>query len=472
LGKEDYDNLNQLVGFTRGSHNRSWDYDAQGNWQSVTTDGSTQRRTHNAQNEITSISGAVTPTYDANGNLTGDETGRQLVFDAWNRLVEVKDSSGNLLKRYAYDGLHRRVQETAGGVTTDLYYSDAWQVLEERVGNALSSPLPVGEGSGVRVQHIWSPVYVDALILRDRDTNGDGTLDERRWVVQDANYNVTALLDNSGNVVERYVYDPFGSVTVLDTNWTERPSGSQYAWRYLHQGGRFDATSGLYHFRYRDYSPTPGRWTSLDPLRYDAGDVNLYRVVFNAPTNFTDPSGNIPIIPFVAAGAIAGWWLLGPGAGTANAPAPSQEILRPLPRSLLEDAVAGLPGALAGGGIALAGEAAVVVGGTILRRPRPGGVPNTGGWAARLRGKDLQIMQEAAASTTRNAGFMNHLEAVAQATAMRVPGGKVHLIGRINGSPVFGSLVSGTGIVEINGVTMVVRKTAPGVFEILGPFIP
>jgi hypothetical protein len=67
---------------------------------------------------------------------------------------------------------------------------------------------------------------------------------------------------------------------------------------------------------------------------------------------------------------------------------------------------------------------------------------------------------------------MNHLEAVAQATAMRVPGGKVHLIGRINGSPVFGSLVSGTGIVEINGVTMVVRKTAPGVFEILGPFIP
>jgi hypothetical protein len=68
-------------------------------------------------------------------------------------------------------------------------------------------------------------VYVDALVLRDRDTNGDGTLDERRWVVQDANYNVTALFDNSGNVVERYVYDPFGSVTVLDANW-ERPGGS------------------------------------------------------------------------------------------------------------------------------------------------------------------------------------------------------------------------------------------------------
>ena len=119
----------------------------------------------------------------------------------------------------------------------------------------------------------------------------------------------------------------------------------------------------------------PGALGLCAPLRHGAGAVNLYRYVFNAPTNFTDPSGNILIIAFVAAGAIAGWWLLGPGAGTAYAPAPSQEILRPLPRSLLEDAVAGLPGALAGGGTALAEEAAVVVGGTILRRPRPGGVP-------------------------------------------------------------------------------------------------
>jgi len=56
------------------------------------------------------------------------------------------------------------------------------------------------------------------LAQPDRDTNGDGTLDERLWVVQDANYNVTALFDNSGNVVERYIYDPFGSVTVLDAD--------------------------------------------------------------------------------------------------------------------------------------------------------------------------------------------------------------------------------------------------------------
>ena len=53
----------------------------------------------------------------------------------------------------------------------------------------------------------------------------------------------------------------------------------------------------LYHFRHRDYSPTLGRWTSLDPLRYDAGDVNLYRALGNGVTNRLDPSGLDYIVP-------------------------------------------------------------------------------------------------------------------------------------------------------------------------------
>jgi RHS repeat-associated protein len=216
--------------------------------------------------------------------------------------VLIKDASGNVLKRYSYDGLHRRIQETANDTTTDLYYSDQWQVLEERVGGQTT------------VQYVWSPVYVDALVPRDRDTNGDGTLDERIWVVQDANYNVVALLDNSGNVVERYGYDPFGQVTVLNADFTPKstgnngtPADSTFGWLCLHQGGRFDDVSGLYHFRRRDYSPTLGRWVSLDPLGYDAGDVNLFRYVANNPVIRTDPWGlwyldfsfAIPIFPIL-----------------------------------------------------------------------------------------------------------------------------------------------------------------------------
>jgi hypothetical protein len=101
-----------------------------------------------------------------------------------------------------------------------------------------------------------------------------------------------------------------------------------------------------------------------------------------------------------------------------------------------------------------------------------GSLAPVAGWSTRLAGADLQIMQTAASTTTRGAGFMNHLGALAQSVAARIPGGQIHLLGRINGSPVYGSLVSGTGIAEVNGVTMVVKQTAQGIFEILGPFIP
>src|SRR5262245_55105348 len=36
-----------------------------------------------------------------------------------------------------------------------------------------------------------------------------------------------------------------------------------------------------------------GRWTGEDPLKFGAGDFNLYRYVHNSPTNATDPSGLI-----------------------------------------------------------------------------------------------------------------------------------------------------------------------------------
>ena len=284
------DGLGQLTGFQRGtldltktaisgtaSRSQDWTLDALGNWTSLDTDGSTQTRTANAQNEYTAVGGA-TPAYDANGNMTTDETGRQLAYDAWNRLVTVKDSGGATLVAYAYDGLGRRITETKDGTTTDLAYSADWQVLQESVGGVATA------------RYVWSPVYVDALVLRDRDTDADGMLDERLWVQQDANWNVTALVDGTGAVVERFVYDPYGSATALVADWTARGS-SDYNWVYLHQGGRYDSASGLYSFRNRDYSPTLGRWTKPDPLGFAAGDNNWRRAYGNGPIDAIDPSG-------------------------------------------------------------------------------------------------------------------------------------------------------------------------------------
>src|SRR5207253_8847078 len=106
-------------------------------------------------------------------------------------------------------------------------------------------------------QYVWSPAYIDDLIERD-------TPSQRLYVQQDANWNVTALVDISSNVQERYVYDPYGQFTVLAPNWTSR-GASSFGWVYLDQGGRYDANSALYEFRNRDYSSTLGRWIENDP---------------------------------------------------------------------------------------------------------------------------------------------------------------------------------------------------------------
>ncbi len=107
-----------------------------------------------------------------------------LVYNAWNQLVAYKNG-GTTLETMSYDGLGREVIQNAG-TATDLYYSNQWQVLEEQVGGA------------AKINYVWSPVYVDAMVLRDRDATGGGTLSERLWVQQDANWNVTALVNTIG----------------------------------------------------------------------------------------------------------------------------------------------------------------------------------------------------------------------------------------------------------------------------------
>ena len=134
---------------------------------------------------------------------------------------------------------------------------------------------------------------MDGLVLRDRDTDANGTLDERLYALQDANWNTTALVNTSGTIQERYTYTPFGQVTFRDSTGSTL-SNSAKDWVFLHQGGEKIA-AGDYEFRNRVHSPTLGRWLSNDPLGFEAGDQNWYRAIGNNPGNGMDPSGLVEI---------------------------------------------------------------------------------------------------------------------------------------------------------------------------------
>jgi Domain of unknown function (DUF4347) len=61
---------------------------------------------------------------------------------------------------------------------------------------------------------------------------------------------------------------------------------------------------------HRVQNPGTGRWSSQDPLRFAAGDVNLYRYAGNSSTNLADAEGLEIAIGFPKDGTtkVANWW--------------------------------------------------------------------------------------------------------------------------------------------------------------------
>jgi RHS repeat-associated protein len=313
-----YDGLDRLSKTNRGTlasgtvtdGNSTWQQswstlEALGNWRSFVWDldggagggaAVTQSRTHNAVNELTGFSGTgatwITPVFDAAGNMTqapkvGAETTRiHLKYDAWNRLVEVDNDSsgspGSAIATYAYDGLNHRISKTVSGDTYDYYYNESWQVLETRK-NADTDPLE---------QYVWDIRYIDAPVLRWRDSNTDGTVDDTLYYTNDANMNVTGLVNaTNGTVVERYTYDPYGKVSMFDASWGARATSS-YGNEVLYCGYRYDTETGMYQVRHRTYHPTMGSWSERDPAGY-VKSPNLLNYVDQQPLIHLDPMGLI-----------------------------------------------------------------------------------------------------------------------------------------------------------------------------------
>jgi YD repeat-containing protein len=141
-----YNKANQRIGQT-ASDNAWLEYPAAA--------PSTVSYTANALNQYTAV-GAVTPSYDGNGNLTFDGT-FTYCYDAENRLTSALSagtcaSPATVVASYAYDAQGRRKSKTVGGTTT-VYVTDAdnREVLEYDGGSgAILSVRRVPQNGGLR----------------------------------------------------------------------------------------------------------------------------------------------------------------------------------------------------------------------------------------------------------------------------------------------------------------------------------
>lgn len=119
------------------------------------------------------------------------------------------------------------------------------------------------------------------------------------YIHTDALGSPVAVTDASGNLIEREVYEPYGSPIT-------RPPSDQPGFT----GHVADSLTNLTYMQQRYYDPQIGRFLSVDPVTaYDNGDMrhlNRYAYAYNNPHKFTDPDGRCPVcIPLAVAGRMA-----------------------------------------------------------------------------------------------------------------------------------------------------------------------
>jgi RHS repeat-associated protein len=213
---------------------------------------------------------------------TGEVT--EYTWDHRNRLTSVvtKDSGGATTHQvdYTYDVYDRRITKTidadgdgAGTATEEHFVYD---------GEHISL---VFDETGTQTHRYLHGPQIDQVLAEETAAG------ETHWALSDHQGSVRDVIDNSGTVLNHVVYDSFGQVT--------SESDPTFDFRFGYTGRELDEETGMMYYRARYFDPAVGTFVGEDPLGFGAGDANLYRYVFNSPTNYTDPSGmrNAPVRP-------------------------------------------------------------------------------------------------------------------------------------------------------------------------------
>jgi len=267
------DAIDQVTGTTATGTNpntQTFASDGAGNRTSVGATNAapgTGTYTTNALNQYTAL-GAEVLLYDINGNLTTQGLSASYSYDSKNRLIGATKGTETMSATYDYQ--NRQVSRTMNnGVSYFIY--DGWNLIGEYTANG-----------SMWQKHIHGAA-TDEILAK---TDWAGTF----YYHSDGLGSTVALTNSSGNVIESYLYDVYGKPTVLNASNTVI-TASAFGNRFLFTGREWIRRIGIYDYRNRVYSPDLGRFLQTDPIRFDAGDLNIYRYVGNNAVNWVDPSG-------------------------------------------------------------------------------------------------------------------------------------------------------------------------------------
>lgn len=281
-----YDELGRLKQWRCGQYEENCSYDSRDNLTRRTLWNAEQALSYDALNQLTQ-EGGISYSYDSNFNRRSKNgerytlNGCQQVLSAGSLRCEW-DKNGNLIAKiendqrteFKYDARDRLI-EVKWGEKVDTYFWDEQnrRLKKNEMCFLYQGNNEVGSANEFRILGVGKGAEIGASVLLERQG-------EIYQPLHDAAGNLIALLDTSGELVEKYDLTAFG----------EETSGHEALSPWRFSSKRHDAETGFVLFGRRFYDPTLGRFITADPLGYSAGP-NLYQFCTNAPLTHFDLYG-------------------------------------------------------------------------------------------------------------------------------------------------------------------------------------
>ncbi|MFK7930905.1 MAG: RHS repeat-associated core domain-containing protein, partial [Myxococcota bacterium] len=287
-------------------HERTYAYDALGRLRTIETLDSgafvdEQTLSYDAVGNLISIdasSGITRRTYDQDDRLlsqSGAAGTRSWAYSDRGAVTEVSDGSD--VTGYTYDELDRLESATLpDGTVVSYRYDLTGRLLGRTVDGVEDRILPTPE-NGRGLDDIAALYRADGSDSRTIVHGPDGVhslhADMDLYTLTDALGNVIATVDDTGSVVDRYRYDPWGQREVLGGE------ADLYGWI----GELQDPETGLVFLRRRWYDPATGRFLTPDRYKAQTEDPrSLHRYLYGLadPINNVDRSGEFSIGGFMS----------------------------------------------------------------------------------------------------------------------------------------------------------------------------
>jgi len=193
-----------------------------------------------------------------------------VTYTDFKKIATLSEGNKNYALTYGVDNQRCMSVQTQGTASLTKYYLGNYEEEVNAAGN-------------VRKIH-----YLSGAILIQN--NGKDSL---LYTYTDNLGSLIALTDESGNIVERYAFDPWGTRRNPD-QWEQKDTRTKWITNRGYTGHEHLDAFNIINMNGRVYDPATGMFFSPDPFIQSPGDwvnYNRYSYCMGNPMRYTDPSG-------------------------------------------------------------------------------------------------------------------------------------------------------------------------------------